>query len=53
MSGLTGFLKDQSGASAIEYAMIAIVVALLLAAAMPQVGTGVEDQLDTVSTKIK
>ena len=48
MSKFTGFLKNQSGATAIEYALIAGTTGLILIAVMPLIGTA----LTTVFTDL-
>ncbi len=48
MSKLTGFVKDEAGATAIEYGLIAVGIAIVLAAAMP----AIKDKLAATFTSI-
>jgi pilus assembly protein Flp/PilA len=50
---LSGFLRDESGATAIEYAMIASGVAVAIAASVSSLGTGVKALFTSVSTSLK
>jgi pilus assembly protein Flp/PilA len=47
------FLHDQSGATAIEYAMIASGVGVTIAAAVTSLGTSVKSLFTSVSTTLK
>ena len=47
------FLRDDSGATAIEYAMIASGVGVAIAAAVTSLGSGVKGLFTTVSTALK
>jgi pilus assembly protein Flp/PilA len=47
------FLRDDSGATAIEYAMIASGVGVAIAAAVTGLGSGVKGLFTTVSTALK
>jgi pilus assembly protein Flp/PilA len=47
------FLRDQSGATAIEYAMIASGVGVTIAAAVTGLGTTVKTLFTSVSTSLK
>ena len=49
----TRFLKDQSGATAIEYGLIAALIAVVIIGAVSAVGTGLSTTFTTVSSKIK
>lgn len=46
------FIKDESGATAIEYALIAAGIALAIIAAVQGVGTALTTKFGTISTKI-
>ena len=47
------FLHDESGATAIEYAMIASGVGVTIAAAVTSLGTSVKSLFTSVSTTLK
>jgi pilus assembly protein Flp/PilA len=47
------FLKNESAATAIEYALIAAGVALAIVAAVNSLGTAVNGQYTAVSTSLK
>ena len=46
------FLKDNSGVTAIEYGLIATLVALAIITAVTAVGTGLQGTFTTVSTSL-
>ena len=46
------FLKDESGATAIEYGLIAALVAVVLVAALSTLGSKLSGTFDTVSGKL-
>ena len=46
------FLKDESGATAIEYGLIAALIAVVLVTALTAVGTKLSGTFNTVATKI-
>lgn len=46
------FLKDESGATAIEYALIAALVAVAIIGALELLGTGITDTFNTVKDKL-
>jgi pilus assembly protein Flp/PilA len=48
----TRFLKDESGATAIEYGLIAALVAVVLVAALSAMGTKLSGTFNTVSTNL-
>jgi pilus assembly protein Flp/PilA len=50
---MSRFLRDQSGATAIEYAMIASGVGVTIAAAVTSLGTSVKTLFTNVSTSLK
>ena len=50
---LTRFLRDERGATAIEYAMIASGVAVAIAATVTSLGSGVKGLFTNVSTSLK
>jgi pilus assembly protein Flp/PilA len=50
---LTTFLKDESGATAIEYGLIASGIAVAIIAAVKGVGTNLKGTLGSVSSAVK
>lgn len=52
MSKLLSFLDNESGATAIEYGLIAALIAVVIIAAVTAVGTNIEAVFTTISTKI-
>ncbi len=46
---VTRFLKDESGATAIEYGLIAALIAVVLVGAVGAVGTSLEGTFQTIS----
>jgi pilus assembly protein Flp/PilA len=50
---VSAFLKDEVGATAIEYAIIASGVALVIVAAVNGIGTAVKTPLTTVQGALK
>ena len=46
------FLKDESGATAIEYGLLAAAMALLLITVMPTLTSALQTQFTTISTHI-
>jgi pilus assembly protein Flp/PilA len=49
---MTKFVKDESGATAIEYGLIASVMALMLATAMPSITTALTGKFASIGTSI-
>jgi pilus assembly protein Flp/PilA len=47
------FLRDQSGATAIEYGLIAAGIALAIIAVVNGLGTNLNDKFTSVSTSLK
>jgi pilus assembly protein Flp/PilA len=47
------FVKDESGATAIEYALIATGIAIAIIAAVNGVGTALKANFTTISTSLK
>jgi pilus assembly protein Flp/PilA len=47
------FLKDESGATAIEYGLIAALVAVACIVALTSVGTSLKGLFETVDSKLK
>ena len=50
---LKNFFKDESGATAIEYALIAMGIGIVIVAAVNGVGTALSTKFGTVSTSLK
>ena len=49
---VTRFLRDESGATAIEYGLIAALIAVVLVTAVTAVGTKLSGTFDTVQQKL-
>jgi pilus assembly protein Flp/PilA len=47
------YLSDQSGSTAIEYALIASAMALALVAALPLISTAIQTRFSTIASQIK
>jgi pilus assembly protein Flp/PilA len=47
------FIKDESGATAIEYGLIAAGIAIAIITAVNGVGTKLSGKFDTISTSLK
>ena len=52
MSMITRFIKDESGATAIEYGLIAALVAVAIAAVLPTLGNKLSNTFQDVSNKL-
>jgi pilus assembly protein Flp/PilA len=50
---LSSFLSDQSGATAIEYALIAMGIAIVIVAGVNGIGTKLSGTFDQVSASLK
>jgi pilus assembly protein Flp/PilA len=53
MSFLTKFLRDQSGATAIEYGLIAALISIVIVGALTTIGTNLNTGFTTVGTSLK
>jgi pilus assembly protein Flp/PilA len=53
MSTFAAFLKDESGATAIEYGLIAAGISIVIIASVNSVGTTLNGKFSTVSTQLK
>ena len=53
MSKLIAFLKNDSGATAIEYGLIAAGISVAIIAAVNGLGTKLNDTFSSVSTQLK
>ena len=49
---VTRFLKDESGATAIEYGLIAALIAVVLVGALQAVGTSLDGAFEKISTEV-
>lgn len=49
---VTQFLKDESGATAIEYGLIVALIAVVIVGAVTTIGTGMNDRFQEVSDKV-
>jgi pilus assembly protein Flp/PilA len=47
------FVRDESGATAIEYGLIAALIAVVVIGAVTAVGTGLSGTFNTVAGKVK
>lgn len=52
MNKFATFMNDESGATAIEYALIASAMALALVAAMPALGTIIKTKFNAIGVNI-
>jgi pilus assembly protein Flp/PilA len=46
------FLRDESGATAIEYGLIAALIAIVIITGLNAVGTNLNSKLSTIATKL-
>jgi pilus assembly protein Flp/PilA len=46
------FIADDSGATAIEYGLIAALIAAVIIAALTAIGTNLNDKFDTISKSV-
>jgi pilus assembly protein Flp/PilA len=53
MRMLRAFLKDESGATAIEYALLAAGVSIAIISAVKDIGTKLNSTFSSVSTQLK
>ena len=52
MSKFIGFIKDESGATAIEYGLIAALVAVVIIGAVSATGSSLQSTFSAVSTEL-
>ena len=52
MAILSHFVKDESGATAIEYGLIAALIAVAIITATTQLGSNIANQFNKVSAKM-
>jgi pilus assembly protein Flp/PilA len=53
MSKFYAFLKDESGATAIEYGLIAALISVVIITAVKLVGTNLDTTFNSVATAVK
>jgi len=53
MNKLIAFLRDESGATAIEYGLIAALISVVIITAVTLVGTNLSTTFNSVATAIK
>ncbi len=53
MSFLTRFVRDESGATAIEYGLIAALISVVIVGALTTIGTNLNTNFTTVGTSLK
>jgi pilus assembly protein Flp/PilA len=53
MSSVFRFLKDESGATAIEYGLIAAGISIVIIASVNAIGTNLNGKFNTISTQLK
>ncbi|MBH1986108.1 MAG: Flp family type IVb pilin [Burkholderiales bacterium] len=52
VSHIKAFLKDEEGASAIEYALLAALIGLAIVSTLPGVGTALKGVFDKIKTAL-
>jgi pilus assembly protein Flp/PilA len=53
MSKVFAFLKDESGATAIEYGLIAAGISVVIIATVNTIGSTLNDKFTSISTQLK
>ena len=53
MKFVSAFISDESGATAIEYGLIAALISVVIITAVTTVGTNLTTQFQTVATALK
>jgi pilus assembly protein Flp/PilA len=53
MSKVVAFLKDDSGATAIEYGLIAAGISVVIIATVNAIGTNLDAKFTSISTQLK
>ncbi len=53
MSKISAFIKDESGATAIEYGLIAAGISVVIIATVNAIGTTLNAKFQSVSTQLK
>lgn len=52
MNRFTRFLKDDSGATAIEYGLIAALISVVIMASLAVIGTQLDARFDSIGTSL-
>ncbi len=52
MSSLYGFLSEEDGATAIEYALIAALISIVMLAALHQFSTAMSDKFSMIAASV-
>ena len=52
ISTLTRFLRDERGATAVEYGLLTALISVAIMAALGEVGTGLANTFSTASTQL-
>ncbi len=52
MTTLKRFVKDESGATAIEYGLIAALIAVAIIGALTSLGTNITGRFDTIAASV-
>ncbi len=50
---VTRFLKDESGATAIEYGLIAALISVVIVTALTTIGTNLSTKFNSIGTTLK
>ena len=50
---ISRFVRDESGATAIEYGLIAALIAVVIITALTTIGTNLNTKLNTIGTSLK
>ena len=53
MSFVARFFRDESGATAIEYGLIAALISVVIVGALTTIGTNLDTKFTTVGTSLK
>lgn len=53
MSNITRFLRDESGATAIEYGLLAALIAVVIIGAVTALGTALRSRFSAITSAIK
>ncbi len=49
---ISRFVRDESGATAIEYGLIAALIAVVIITALTNIGTGLNEKLTSIADKV-
>jgi pilus assembly protein Flp/PilA len=53
MNLISRFIRDEAGATAIEYGLIAALIAVVIIGGVSATGTGLSSTFNTIQTKLK